>query len=71
MHEQIRIRLTVLDHVDSPGPRYAEHPAAGQERPGGPARAHEELASEDEDPEADGSWCDPLGTVNTDDEKKK
>lgn len=59
-----RMMLTVLDHVDSPRPRYAEYPAAGQERPGGPAGAHEERASADEDPEADGGWCDSHGTVN-------
>lgn len=56
--------LTVLDNVDSPRPRYAEHLAAGQERPGGAAGAHEERASAYKDPEANGGWCDSLGTVN-------
>lgn len=63
--------LTVLDHVDSPRPRYAEHPAAGQERPGGPAGAYEERASADKDPEADGGWCDSPGTVNAVTTKRK
>ena len=53
----------MLDHVDSPRPCYAEHPPAGQERPGGIAGAHEERAGADKDPEADGGGSDPHGPV--------
>lgn len=63
--------LTVLDNVDSPRPRYAEHLAAGQERPGGAAGAHEERASAYKDPEANGGWCDSLGTVKRSDDERK
>lgn len=57
------ILLTLPDHVDPPGPCHAEHPAAGQERPDGPAGAHEKCAGADKDPETDGGGSDSPGTV--------
>lgn len=55
--------LTETDHVDSPRPSHAKHPATGQERPSGPPGAHEERTGADKDPEVDGCGCDPHGTV--------
>lgn len=59
------ILISLLDYVHPPGPRYAEHSPAGQERPCRAPGAHEELPGADGYPEADGCWRYPHGTVNS------
>lgn len=57
--------LTIpADHEPSPGPSHAEHPPAGEERPGRASGAHEEPAGQSRGAEADGRRRHSPGPVS-------
>jgi stress-induced-phosphoprotein 1 len=60
----VKDQLTVPDRKDPPGPGHADHPAAGQERPGRAPGAHEEPPGPDLGAEARRGRRDSHGPLN-------